>query len=280
MNIESGSRVRELEGKLLELVRIHHRSHEGVAPSFQNCSVLTCRDVAAVLAAREQASYDWKSKTTWRLRVCEICGRDAANLALVPSCEHRMVEVVVAPVAAREDTERCKGCGMALPNHADECPATTNAYLDSLGCPPAREDTERPDGPCSLCIGAMPDGEWCRACGFGKPKSPAKSESRSPILEAVRKARGDLTGAEVVESILATHPPGCDCGKHASAARDTEQEHEPPTSLDEAVENLERSAPDRARRAVERINAKRAREIADTIGFAALGVSESPEGRS
>ena len=40
--------------------------------------------------------------------------------------------------------ERCEGCGMVLPNHADECPATTNAYLDSLGFP-AREDTERPD---------------------------------------------------------------------------------------------------------------------------------------
>jgi hypothetical protein len=53
MNIESGSRVRELEEKLLELARIHHRSHEGIAPSFQNCSVITCQEVSATLATRE-----------------------------------------------------------------------------------------------------------------------------------------------------------------------------------------------------------------------------------
>lgn len=64
-------------------------------------------DARAALAVREEPQgYDWKSKTTWRLRVCEICGRDAANLTLTSSCEHRMVEVVVAPPAAREDTER------------------------------------------------------------------------------------------------------------------------------------------------------------------------------
>jgi hypothetical protein len=49
----NGDRVRELEEKLLELARIHHRSHEGVAPNFRHCSVLTCQGVSAVLAARE-----------------------------------------------------------------------------------------------------------------------------------------------------------------------------------------------------------------------------------
>jgi hypothetical protein len=49
----SGDRVRELEEKLLELARIHHRSHEGVAPNFRHCSVITCQEVSAVLAVRE-----------------------------------------------------------------------------------------------------------------------------------------------------------------------------------------------------------------------------------
>jgi rRNA maturation endonuclease Nob1 len=38
----------------------------------------------------------------------------------------------IRPGVRREDTERCEGCGMVLSSHADECPATTNAYLDSL----------------------------------------------------------------------------------------------------------------------------------------------------
>jgi hypothetical protein len=53
--------------------------------------------------------------------------------------------------SAREDTERCEGCGMVLPNHAHECPAAIDAHLDSLGFPPTREDTERPDD----CIAAL-----------------------------------------------------------------------------------------------------------------------------
>jgi hypothetical protein len=119
--------------------------------------------------------------------------------------------------ALGEDTERPDG----VPTSVGPLGGSPNETVGELG-----EDTERPDGPCSLCVGAMPDGEWCRACGLGKPELPAKSEPRSPILEAVRKARGNLTGAEVVESILATHPPGCGCGKHAEVVRDTEQEPE------------------------------------------------------
>jgi hypothetical protein len=78
-------------------------------------------------------------------------------------------------------------------------------------------------GPCSLCVGVMPPGEWCRACGFNQPEPTPDPEPRAPLLEAIRKARGDLTGGEVVQAILATHPPDCACGKHAlDAARQPE----------------------------------------------------------
>jgi len=69
---------------------------------------------------------------------------------------------------------------------------------------------------CTFCIDAGADFDWCRVCGRGQPQ-PAEPETyASPLQEAVRKARGDLTGAEVVQAILATHPPGCNCGKHAA----------------------------------------------------------------
>jgi hypothetical protein len=58
---------------------------------------------------------------------------------------YRVREIIAAYEAAREDTERCEGCGMVLPNHAHECQTAIDAHLDSLGFPPAREDTERPD---------------------------------------------------------------------------------------------------------------------------------------
>jgi hypothetical protein len=57
-------------------------------------------------------------------------------------------------------------------------------------------------GPCSLCVGCLPEGEWCRACGFRQPTEPIEP-LRSPLLEAVRKARGDLRGVEIEESIRA-----------------------------------------------------------------------------
>lgn len=86
----------------------------------------------------------------------------------------------------------------------------------SLDDPPAETTQAGGSGPCSLCAGAMPPGEWCRACGFGQPE-PNRPAPRAPVLEAIRKARGHLTGEEVVQAILATHPPGCDCGKHGAS---------------------------------------------------------------
>ena len=45
----------------------------------------------------------------------------------------------------------------------------------------------RQDG-CSLCVGAMPEGEWCRACGAGLPE-PEPDEPKSRLWEAIDRAR-------------------------------------------------------------------------------------------
>jgi hypothetical protein len=55
--VEDGRRVCELEDALREVATIHHRCHRGVAPSFGNCSVLTCQRAAAVLRP-EQPEYE------------------------------------------------------------------------------------------------------------------------------------------------------------------------------------------------------------------------------
>ena len=56
-------------------------------------------------------------------------------------------------------------------------------------------------GGCSLCVGALPEGEWCRACGFGQVEPAAPEQPQAPLLEAVRQARGGLRGDEIKESI-------------------------------------------------------------------------------
>jgi|ERR1700729_2073279 len=57
-------RVRELEDALREVACIHHRSHRGVAPSFRNCSVLTCQNVCAVLSAAAVRDTEQQQETT------------------------------------------------------------------------------------------------------------------------------------------------------------------------------------------------------------------------
>lgn len=42
---------------------------------------------------------------------------------------------------------------------------------------------------CTLCIGAMPEGEWCRDCGYGKSAPERTPESKSALLDAIDRAR-------------------------------------------------------------------------------------------
>jgi hypothetical protein len=74
-------------------------------------------------------------------------------------------------------------------------------------------------GGCTFCIDAGADFDWCRVCGRGLPDAASEmpEPAPAPILKAIRKARGHLTGPEVVQATLATHPPDCDCGKHGRA---------------------------------------------------------------
>lgn len=68
--------------------------------------------------------------------------------------------------------------------------------------------------PCVFCVDAPEvDFDYCRACGRGKTGEPIPPPLPS-ILDAIRKVRGNYTGAEIERMILATHPAGCDCGKH------------------------------------------------------------------
>jgi hypothetical protein len=43
---------------------------------------------------------------------------------------------------------------------------------------------------CSLCHNAMPDGEWCRACGDGLPAELPHVEPMRGLRLAVRIAKG------------------------------------------------------------------------------------------
>jgi hypothetical protein len=43
---------------------------------------------------------------------------------------------------------------------------------------------------CGLCHNAMPEGEWCRACGEGLPEAPAPVEPMTGLRLAVRRAYG------------------------------------------------------------------------------------------
>jgi hypothetical protein len=49
----------------------------------------------------------------------------------------------------------------------------------------------------------MPEGEECGVCGRGAPPEPTPEPERSPLQEATRKARGELTGDEVAGAIQA-----------------------------------------------------------------------------
>jgi hypothetical protein len=43
---------------------------------------------------------------------------------------------------------------------------------------------------CTLCHYAMPEGEWCRACGEGQPAVQEPVEPMSPLRVALRDAKG------------------------------------------------------------------------------------------
>lgn len=50
---------------------------------------------------------------------------------------------------------------------------------------------------CTICWGCLPDGEECGVCGRGAPVEPTPEPPRSPLGEAIRKARGDVLPDEV-----------------------------------------------------------------------------------
>lgn len=45
-------------------------------------------------------------------------------------------------------------------------------------------------GPCTLCVGALPEGEWCRACGYGQPEGTERIEPMTGLPFAIRLAKG------------------------------------------------------------------------------------------
>lgn len=103
-----GGRVRELEGKLLKLVRIHHRGHEGITPSFRNCSLPICQEISAALAEPARAA-------THTEEAINHTERDALNRVIGPDARGAYRQAEEVWVAARdftrmqmlrEDTER------------------------------------------------------------------------------------------------------------------------------------------------------------------------------
>lgn len=95
-----------------------------------------------LLVEEHEAGYDWKSETTWQLRVCEICGRQAGDLVLVPSCEHRMVTVLVGPIKHTEVLARAldqffrqTGAHKRPGSHAWELHNAVAPTLQALGYP-------------------------------------------------------------------------------------------------------------------------------------------------
>lgn len=42
---------------------------------------------------------------------------------------------------------------------------------------------------CTICVGAMPEGEWCRACGEGLPEPAPEPAPKSALQEAIDRAR-------------------------------------------------------------------------------------------
>lgn len=43
---------------------------------------------------------------------------------------------------------------------------------------------------CTLCHNAVPEGEWCRACGEGLLEPPVEVEPMSRLQVAIRDAKG------------------------------------------------------------------------------------------
>lgn len=56
---------------------------------------------------------------------------------------------------------------------------------------------------CALCVGAMPEGEWCRACGEGAPAPPVAPMTGMSL--AVRVAKGGPLVADTPSQIGAYH---------------------------------------------------------------------------
>lgn len=43
---------------------------------------------------------------------------------------------------------------------------------------------------CTICVGAMPEVEWCRCCGEGLPETPEPVEPMTGLRYAIRVAHG------------------------------------------------------------------------------------------
>lgn len=60
-------------------------------------------------------------------------------------------------------------------------------------------------GPCSLCAGVLPDGEWCRACGYKHPGGRKPVEPMTGLPLAIRLAKGACLSTDSREQREAFH---------------------------------------------------------------------------
>jgi hypothetical protein len=63
---------------------------------------------------------------------------------------------------------------------------------------------------CTLCWNAMPEGEWCRACGEGRSEPPAPVESMTGVRLAVRIAKGGPLSSDGPAEMDAFHAAMCE----------------------------------------------------------------------
>jgi hypothetical protein len=58
---------------------------------------------------------------------------------------------------------------------------------------------------CTLCWNAMPEGEWCRACGEGLPEKEKPVEPMTGLPLAIRIAKGGPLSSDDQHTIRAFH---------------------------------------------------------------------------
>jgi hypothetical protein len=198
--------------------------------------------------------HSWASLPTWtdRWRIVHHPHRDAKKQSIAiegPPTDSRIVYGVAmdrgVPVHERvRDTERPAG------DIADDLKRLADIGDQVLAGTPI-EQFELGEFEIRFVVG------YCSTAAaktheYALPDHPALSGINRPDDERYLRAL-----REVGRSIHLCQPIEHTMRIIDDALRDTEQEHKPSTSFDEAVEHMERSVPERARQAVERLNAKR-----------------------